>query len=1014
MRSVSVAVWVLLLVQIAFTQEVLAQRTPSETDPIRFLNTANELQSAGHYSAAARSYQDFLDGAVTKPNLAGYNPTASAHYGKAYAALVLFNPDGEKAIEDFIAQYPEHNKANEAYYTAGVFFYNQKKYDKAITYLTKAGKAAIADDKKYEALFKLGYSQLSQKAFDKADSAFSLIINKEHQYTAAANYYASYLKVRSGKFDAALPGLDKAEKDAQFKPMVPLLRTIILYKRKEYAKVIEIGEKVLTDTAKPNSPEEISLLVAESYYAQGEFAKAAPKFASYLAKNNQIPAPLRYRAGYSFLKNKEAERATEQLKQLTLVKADTVQKRDSLVQFAAYYLGVAYLEMGNKTFASSAFEQASNMQALSYLQELSAFNYGKVMYDLGKYDEAITVLQKFRTNFPQSKNSAEAVDLIGEAYLNTNNFEIALDFIKQLETRSPRVEKAFQRLAFLKASKHYNDGEIKSAIEWYDKALQFPAAEDVTTAAWYWLGESYNIDKNYNEAVKAYSALFKVNNAMETDYYIKGRYGIAYAYFNLKQYDKAIGHYQEYAKKLERAENRMYYLDALVRMADCQYATKAFDAALATYQKAIIQGSTDADYATYMRGVVYAFNQNKGQAKIAFSELIKNYPKSIYRDDALYQLANQDFEEGEYAQSAKLFTELINSNVKPQVMAYSYLRRANAYNNLKEPEKAIADYKKVLNDYAAYPASKTALLGLQEALTATGSVEEFNEYLAKFKTANPEGNSTEKIEFETAKSLYFSQKYDKAKTGLDAFLTSYPTSSFANEARFYLAECQYRAGEKAASLESHKLLVQEGKGSFFNRSLSRVAELSIAENKPADALIYYKQFLGVAKNKKEQFIALAGLMDAFYLQQQYDSSSYYANMILERESIPADIENKAALYKGKLEMAQGNFEAAIDQFVTTLNGAKDVNGAEAQYLLAEILHKQAKYRESLEKCFELNKIFAAYSLWYDKSFLLIADNYIALKEDYQATYTLEKIIDKSPNPATVEAARVKLSKLKGQ
>jgi len=232
MRSVFAALSIIIIVQGMCSQAVWAQRTPSETDPFRFINTANELQSAGHYSAAARSYYDFLDGAVTKPNLAGYNPSAQAYYGKAYAALVLFNPDGEQAIETFIAQYPEHNKAKEAYYAAGVFFYNQKKYDKAILYLSKASQASIADDKKYEALFKLGYSQLSQKAFDKADSAFSLIANKDHQYTAAANYYASYLKVRSGKFDAAFLGLDKAEKDAQFKPMVPLLRTIILYKRK--------------------------------------------------------------------------------------------------------------------------------------------------------------------------------------------------------------------------------------------------------------------------------------------------------------------------------------------------------------------------------------------------------------------------------------------------------------------------------------------------------------------------------------------------------------------------------------------------------------------------------------------------------------------------------------------------------------------------------------------------------------------------------------------------------------
>jgi hypothetical protein len=50
-------------------------------------------------------------------------------------------------------------------------------------------------------------------------------------------------------------------------------------------------------------------------------------------------------------------------------------------------------------------------------------------------------------------------------------------------------------------------------------------------------------------------------------------------------------------------------------------------------------------------------------------------------------------------------------------------------------------------------------VGLQESLNAEGKTEEFYEYLSKYKAANPDAGSTEGLEFEAAKGLYFSQKY---------------------------------------------------------------------------------------------------------------------------------------------------------------------------------------------------------------------------------------------------------------
>jgi len=143
---------------LVMTNVVFAQRTPSETDPLRFLFTAEDLAGSNHYSAAARSFQDFLDAGAFQLNAPGYHQKAEASYGKAFAGLALFHPDGAAGIEKFTQDFPEHSKAREAYYNAGLFFYNQKQYKAAIPYFKKASASGLPDDKMYESVFKLGYS----------------------------------------------------------------------------------------------------------------------------------------------------------------------------------------------------------------------------------------------------------------------------------------------------------------------------------------------------------------------------------------------------------------------------------------------------------------------------------------------------------------------------------------------------------------------------------------------------------------------------------------------------------------------------------------------------------------------------------------------------------------------------------------------------------------------------------------------------------------------------------------
>jgi TolA-binding protein len=139
-----------------------------------------------------------------------------------------------------------------------------------------------------------------------------------------------------------------------------------------------------------------------------------------------------------------------------------------------------------------------------------------------------------------------------------------------------------------------------------------------------------------------------------------------------------------------------------------------------------------------------------------------------------------------------------------------------------------------------------------------------------------------------------------------------------------------------------------------------------------------------------------------------DSTEKYARLILDRGAVAANASNQAQLYLGKAAYQRGDHEQAIDNFLKTLNAAKDESGAEAQYLMAEIQYKNEQYKQSIETLYDLNKNFSIYEYWLGKSFLLIADNYIALDENFQAKATLNSLLEKSPLKVIVDQAKAKL------
>ena len=72
-----------------------------------------------------------------------------------------------------------------------------------------------------------------------------------------------------------------------------------------------------------------------------------------------------------------------------------------------------------------------------------------------------------------------------------------------------------------------------------------------------------------------------------------------------------------------------------------------------------------------------------------------------------------------------------------------------------------------------------------------------------------------------------------------------------------------------------------------------------------------------------------------------------------------------------------------------------------------------EYKTSTKTCFDLINNMPSYDYWVAKAFILLADNYVALKDNLQAKSTLLSIIDNyDGKDDIVPTAKEKLEKIK--
>jgi tetratricopeptide (TPR) repeat protein len=908
----------------------------------------------------------------------------------SFCATELQNDDAESIFSRYAAAYEWHSGVNDAAFRLGSMFYNQKQYRKACTYLAKVKPEGFNADKQAEYYFFYGYSSFMQNDLDKAKVCLYEIKDKDSRYTSPAIYYYSHIAYTEKNYQTAINGFEKLKTDETFGSLVPYYITQCLYMQGKYEELVKYAPPLI-DSVVSGRTAEMSKLIGDAYYRLNKYGEAIP-FLERFAKEATPTITDNYQLGYCYYNEKRFTDAIPQFEYATGT-------NDALAQNALFHLGDCYLRTNEKKKALLAFSRASKMDFDARMKEDALFNFAVLTYETGynPFNEALKAFNEFLEKYPNSARTDEVYQYMVAAYMNTHNYKEAMASIEKIKVKDNNIKKAMQRVAFYHGLELYNDQRYQEALVSLEKSLLYADFDRALGArASYWIAESNYRMADFDEAINEYDRFLTSAGAFSLPEYKLAHYNMGYAYFSKKDYPKAQEWFRKYIG-FNSKYSQSIMSDAYNRTADCYFIQTQYQPAIDNYSKSIEIGKADKDYAMFQKAFCLGLLGKHKQKITLLADLMKQSPKSAYMDDALYESGKSYVELDDDKQAISYFKKLITSYPKGSYVPKSWLQLGLiAYNDHKNTE-AIDCYKKIVDEWPGCAEYRSALTGIKNIYVEDNNVEAYIQYTDNLAGFNVSQAEQDTLSFRAAENIYMAGDCTKATDGLDKYITRFPKGSFILNAHYYRGDCAMRNNKTTQALEDFTYVSSQSRNEFSEEALLNSARLLMDTARYAEALDAWKKLETVAEQKANIFESKVGQLRAYGKLNEHSNVLAAAKIVLASENINPEISREATFLTAKASQALTMNEQALTNYKKVAVDVKTIEGAESEYRVCELLFATGKDVDGEKEVFRFADLNTPHQYWMAKSFLALATNYVKLKDDFQASQTLQSVIDNYGN-----------------
>lgn len=975
----------------------MAQQTAAFTDDKVPFQKALELYQNQQYLAAQTLFSQIKESSSSETE------QGECAYYIANCAVRLNQQDADYLMESFVTNYPTSIRRNDAYLNVANFYFENGKYAYARKWYDKVDEVGLAGGERDRYYFNNGYAYFVNKRYNEAQKYFNRVSNSQ-KYGSQAKYYLGYIAYEGDNYEEANKQFETIEGDERYAEGLSYYKADMNFKLGNFQKAIDLGLEQY-DGSSPKERSELAKIIGESYFNLEQYDTAIPYLKEYKGKGGRWNNTDYYQLGYAYYKQGDYENAVNEFNKI-------IDGRNAVAQNAYYHLAESYLELGKKQQALNAFKNASEMDFSSQIQEDAWLNYAKLSYEIGNsYSSAPEVILSFLERFPDNANNEVLEDLLIDSYITSRNYQAALDLLENNKRFDNK--KAYQKVAFYRGLEVYNEGNYTHAVALFEKSLKEPYDPVFTARATYWKAESDYMASDFEAALIGYKQFLQLPNASRTPEYQNIRYNLGYNYFKLKNYSEAITNYSMYLESSTNDGARRN--DAHLRLGDSHFMSSAYWPALENYNKAMEGNSPDTDYAAFQKAMSYGFVDRPEKKLEELSSFSRRFPKSFYRDDALYELGNayvaQDNSRDAMVAYEKLVNELPGSSYVPKAL----LKQALIFDNSGRSNMALGKFKEVASKYPATPEALQAVASAKIIYIDEGRVSEYATWVNSLDFVEVENAELDDAAYQAAEQPYLENKSKVAATRFEEYLKDFPNGAHALKAHFYLAQLYFADEKGAKAIPHYQFVVDKERSEFTEQALARISELYLAQKDYAQAIGHLERLEQEADFPQNIVFAQTNGMKAHYELKNYAKAVAYAEKVLANEKVDNAIKSDAQVIVARSAMETGDEAKAQSAYQEVGKIATGKLAAEALYYKAYFENKEAKFEASNTSVQQLAKDYSGYKLYGAKGLLLMAKNFYALEDAYQATYILESVINNFTDyPEVVEEAKVELELIKSQ
>lgn len=668
--------------------------------------------------------------------------------------------------------------------------------------------------------------------------------------------------------------------------------------------------------------------------------------------------------------------------------------------------------MVKKESARSAFSKAAFIDANEVIQEDALFNYAILSYqlDINPYGEAVEAFETYLNKYPNSDRRDDVYQYLVNVYTSTNNYEKALTSLDKIPNKDVKLKTAYQLVAFNQGVDRYQKNNFVGAIESFNLVKRYPVDTQISGKAAYWTADTKYRMKKYDEAVQGYRAFIGMPATMSPRLKQEAEYNIGYCYVkkaeikgkdggdNRVEATKAIESFRSYLQSNPPSDQKK--ADAYMRIADANYIMKKNEDAAKNYKSVINLKAGYEDQALYFLSRTYGFMGRTNDRISKLQELIKNYKQSDYMLRAIFDLAESYKSDNRFDKSKEYYEKIVNEYPSSTLVLEAKINIADIDAKQGNYTKAEQEYKAIMTQYGSnQKVCERVAEGMKELYLLMNEPERIESLAQKYPCFKLDPGEQENLYYIPAMQTFSdstvseNQRYTNAIPKFERYLDKFPNGRYVNEVKNYLAQSHHNLGNIDVAIPIFRETLEDPDNQFTENAAILVSKYLFNNGEYAEAIPYYDRVETVSSSPELKYNARVGLMRSYFLTEQWNSASQYADKVLASSSVSQQIKVEAYYSKGMSNYHLNRFNDAKPALEWIIQNTTTERASQARHSLAELYFKKGDYAEADAEVTKLLKMKPAYNFWIAKALILRTRVFMAQDKLFDAEQTLKSVID---------------------